>query len=64
MKTFTIVALILLAIFLIGIGPVLTIISLNTVFGLSIGVTLWNWLAVLWLSMLLVGNKFKTSVTK
>jgi len=64
MKTFTIVALILLAIFLIGIGPVLTIISLNAVFGLAIGITIWNWLAVLWLSMLLVGNKFKTSVTK
>ena len=64
MKTFTIVALILLGIFLIGIGPVLTIISLNTVFGLAIGITIWNWLAVLWLSMLLVGNNFKTSVTK
>jgi len=64
MKTFTIVALILLAIFLIGIGPVLTIISLNAVFGLAIGITIWNWLAVLWLTMLLFGNKFKTSVTK
>jgi len=64
MKTFGIIALILLAIFLIGIGPVLTIISLNAVFGLAIGITIWNWLAVLWLTMLLVGNKFKTSVTK
>ena len=59
MKTFGIIALIILVIILIGIGPVLTIISLNAVFGLTIGITIWNWLAVLWLSMLLVGNKFK-----
>jgi len=59
MKTFTIVALILLAIFLIGIGPVLTIISLNAIFGLTIGITIWNWLAVLWLSMLVAGSKLK-----
>lgn len=59
MKTFGIIAIILLAIFLIGIGPVLTIISLNAVFGLTIGITIWNWLAVLWLSMLVAGSKLK-----
>jgi len=59
MKTLTIIALILLAIFLIGIGPVLTIISLNAVFGLAIGITIWNWLAVLWLTMLVAGSKLK-----
>lgn len=59
MKTFGIIALIILAIILIGIGPVLTIISLNAVFGLTIGVTIWNWLAVLWLSMLVAGSKLK-----
>jgi len=59
MKTFSIIALILLAIILIGIGPVLTIISLNAVFGLTIGITIWNWLAVLWLSMLVAGSKLK-----
>lgn len=59
MKTFGIIALILLAIILIGIGPVLTIISLNAVFGLTIGITIWNWLAVLWLSMLVAGSKLK-----
>lgn len=57
MKTFGIIALIILAIILIGIGPVLTIISLNAVFGLTIGITIWNWLAVLWLSMLVAGSK-------
>ena len=59
MKTFGIIALIILAIILIGIGPVLTIISLNAVFGLSIGITIWNWLAILWLSMLVAGSKLK-----
>lgn len=57
MKTFGIIALIILVISLIGIGPVLTIISLNAVFGLTIGITIWNWLAVLWLSMLVAGSK-------
>ena len=59
MKTFGIIALIII---LIGIGPVLTIISLNALFALNIGVTFWNWLAVVWLSMVLggiFGNKFK-----
>ena len=59
MKTFGIIALILLAIILVGIGPILTIISLNAVFGLTIGITIWNWLAVLWLSMLVAGSKLK-----
>ena len=59
MKTFGIIALIILAIIIIGIGPVLTIISLNAVFGLTIGITIWNWLAVLWLSMLVAGSKLK-----
>ena len=59
MKTFGIIALIILVIILIGIGPVLTILSLNAVFGLTIGVTIWNWLAVLWLSMLVAGSKLK-----
>ena len=59
MKTIGIIALIILDIILIGIGPVLTIISLTAVFGLTIGVTIWNWLAVLWLSMLVAGSKLQ-----
>ena len=59
MKTFGIIALIILAIILIGIGPILTIMSLNALFGLTIGITIWNWLAVLWLSMLVAGSKLK-----
>ena len=64
MKTtaFSIIALITLAIVLIGIGPILTILSLNALFALGIGITIWNWLSVVWLSMVLggiCGNKFK-----
>lgn len=50
MKTFAIIALIII---LIGIGPVLTIISLNALFALNIGITFWNWASVVWLSMVL-----------
>ena len=53
MKTFGIIALIILVIILIGIGPVLTIISLNALFALNIGVTFWYWASVVWLSMVL-----------
>ena len=62
MKTFGIIALIILSIILIGIGPILTIMSLNALFALGIGITFWNWLAIVWLSMILggiCGNKFK-----
>ena len=44
------VALSLLIIFL-GVGHVLTILSLNALFNLSIAISFWNWLAVFWLSM-------------
>lgn len=40
---------------LVGFGPILTIFSMNALFGLSIAVSFWNWLAVFWLSMIGVG---------
>ena len=61
-SAFSIIALIIIAVILIGIGPILTILSLNALFALGIGVTVWNWLSVVWLSMVLggiCGNKFK-----
>jgi cyanate permease len=36
---------------LVAIGPLLTIWSLNTLFGLSIAYTFWTWLAVVFLGM-------------
>jgi hypothetical protein len=45
-----IVFVVLLLIVLIGLGPVLTIFALNTLFGLAIAVNIWTWLSTLWLS--------------
>lgn len=49
------ILLIVLIIALIGIGPVLTIMAMNALFNLSIGITFWNWIAVVWLSMVANG---------
>lgn len=38
-----------LVIALIAISPVITIASLNTLFGLGIPLTIWTWLSTLWL---------------
>lgn len=46
-------ALLILLVFLIIIGPVLTIWSLNTLFGTGIEFTVTNWLAVLWITVVL-----------
>lgn len=48
-------AFIILLVVLFGIGPILTILSMNALFGLSIAVSFWNWLAVFWLSMIGTG---------
>jgi len=60
-STFSIAALIILGLILIGVGPVLTIISLNALFALNIGITFWNYLAVVWLvgfGAVITGKKF------
>ncbi len=51
-----IIVTILVAIFLIGIGPVITIWSINTAFSLHIAYTFWTWLAMLWLQMVTFGG--------
>jgi hypothetical protein len=55
-----IVGLVLLLVVLLAIGPLLTIWSLNTLFGLGIAYTFWTWLAVIFLGMFLnarIGQK-------
>ena len=47
------VALLVLVVFLIIIGPVLTIWSLNTLFDTGIELTLKTWFAVFWITVLL-----------
>ena len=49
------IVLVFLLIFLLGLGPVLTILSMNALFGLSIAVSFGTWLSVFWLSMIGVG---------
>jgi len=41
---------------LIGIGPVITIWSINTAFSLHIAYTFWTWLAMFWLQISTVGT--------
>lgn len=48
--------LILLAVLLIIAGPLITIWSLNTLFGLGIAYTFWTWLAMVWLSLVTFGS--------
>lgn len=54
-QVLVIAGLVLLGIALIGLGPVLTIVSLNALFQLNIALTFFNWLAVVWLSMVAHG---------
>jgi hypothetical protein len=51
LKGVGIVGLIILIIALVGVGPVLTILSLNALFNTGIAITFYNWLAVVWLSI-------------
>lgn len=47
------ITLLALVIALIAISPVITIASLNTLFGLGIPLTIWTWLSVFWLGFVL-----------
>ena len=51
-----VIFLLLLAAVLIGIGPILTIASLNTLFGLNIAYTFWTWLSTVWLQLITFGG--------
>lgn len=51
-----ILAIVLVLIALLIFSPVITIWSLNTLFGLAIPYTLATWFATVWLSMVTFGN--------
>ena len=57
MKMFWVIFLIILAIAVIGLGPFLTIMSINTLFALSIPYNIYTWLSTLWLGMCLFPSK-------
>lgn len=52
-----IVAVILLALAIVILGPIFTILALNTVFTLSIPITFWTWLSTFWLGCLFIPQK-------
>ena len=54
-----VVLIVLLVLGLIFIGPVFTIMALNTLFGLSIAINLGTWLAAAWLTMLIAAKVSK-----
>ena len=58
-ETLGIVGLIILIITLIGVGPVITIWSLNTLFNMGIAYNIWTWLSTVWLCLLAFGNSKK-----
>lgn len=51
-----VVFIVLIAIAIIGLGPILTIASLNTLFGLNIAYTFSTWLSVVWMNMTTFGG--------
>jgi len=56
-----VVGLVILIVVLIGVGPLITIWSLNTLFSLNITYSFWTWCAVVWLSLVTFGNVKKST---
>ena len=59
-STLGITGLIILLIVLIGVGPILTLMSINTLFGLNIAINFWTWLSVVWIGIVLNGTRVKS----
>ena len=60
MKALGVTGLIILLIVLIGVGPILTIMSINALFGLNIAINFWTWLSVVWIGIVLNGTRVKS----
>ena len=48
---------ILIAAGIVVLGPIFTLLALNTVFNLSIPITFWTWLSTFWLGCLFIPQK-------
>jgi len=60
MKTSSVLLFGLLILVLLFVSPILTIWALNTVFpSLAIPLTIWTWLAVCWLHVIIAGVSYK-----
>lgn len=55
-----ITGIVVLLVILIGLGPILTIMSINALFGLNIAINFWTWLACAWLCMLVNDARIKS----
>ena len=60
MKALGITGIIVLLVILIGLGPILTLMSINALFGLNIAINFWTWLACAWLCLLINGARVKS----
>lgn len=58
-KVFVVLILLLLLVALVVFGPIFTIWSLNTVFGLKIPFNFQTWAAVIWLMTVFHGIRFQ-----
>ena len=56
MKYVAIIGALLVLLAVIIAGPLLTIASLNTLFGLNIAYTVWTYLSVMWLNLATFGG--------
>ena len=56
MKYVAIVGALVVLLSVIFVAPILTIASLNTLFGLNIAYTVWTWLSVAWLNILFLSK--------
>ena len=63
MQTVKLLALILFLILVIIFAPLISIWSLNTLFGLGIAYTIWTWAATIWLQGIALGG-FAASAKK
>ncbi len=50
------IGLAVLIVCLLFVGPVFTILSLNTLFGLTIPINIWTWLSAFWLGAVVYGS--------
>ena len=55
-QTTALILVLLLSLALIGLGPLLTILSINVLFGLNIAYNLSTWCAMFWLQMVTFGG--------
>ena len=56
MKYVAIVGALVVVLSVIFVAPILTIASLNTLFGLNIAYTVWTYLSVMWLNITTFGG--------